>query len=703
MKNNQFERVMSKLTHNITEKDDLNLDIIKKFFKSAINQNLPNINTFMEEIDYIEFDKNNLDDFKRQLHTLKGSSTMMGFNVLGALIHRMEDISSLITVSQKIETNIVELIKDEYKKITYLINKYLSENYTLSNSEVEWILLNKEQSKSIILENNNNDNEVRLYYDSIDKLINKTIDLRMNKNAVEEQFNEIYSSILSFKTKYELGELNDKTELSYFLNQMLYTLTNKKNTLNNEIKKQDKNSEYILKSLLKMRIVPFSFYEKRFFNIVKSISKSEDKICQLNINSEGIEIDKELFDKLIPIIEHILRNSIIHGIESTNERIINNKKEIGLIEINTKIKGNFISIEIKDDGKGINFDKLKEKANENNISYKNEKELIDLIFQPGISTLENENNYAGRGIGLDVVKTTINSIGGDVVVESNKNVGTKFILNFPIKQAITKVFIIKQNNQFYGIPNIFIEQILSFNKNEFIEIKDKENIDIKTISGENVFVPFVNFSFLLNKKLPNENKSFFKVLILNYLNNRIALYIDELINNVEVVIQEIGKLNKTNGIIGATLLQNSRSALILNPIMMLDNYNKDLDKNNKESYVIIVDDSKPHCLIHEKFLSNHNINSVSKEDGKIAFEYLLENIENLPKILITDLEMPNMNGFELVEKVKNHELMKNIKIVMITSKNTEECKKVAYSKGVDLFLPKTNNKEDLINFVKEFI
>ena len=131
---------------------------------------------------------------------------------------------------------------------------------------------------------------------------------------------------------------------------MLYTLTNKKNTLNNEIKKQDKNSEYILKSLLKMRIVPFSFYEKRFFNIVKSISKSEDKICQLNINSEGIEIDKELFDKLIPIIEHILRNSIIHGIESTNERIINNKKEIGLIEINTKIKGNFISIEIKDDG-----------------------------------------------------------------------------------------------------------------------------------------------------------------------------------------------------------------------------------------------------------------------------------------------------------------------------------------------------------------
>ena len=703
MKNNQFERVMSKLTHNITEKDDLNLDIIKKFFKSAINQNLPNINTFMEEIDYIEFDKNNLDDFKRQLHTLKGSSTMMGFNVLGALIHRMEDISSLIVVSQKIETNIVELIKDEYKKITYLINKYLSENYTLSNSEIEWILLNKEQSKSIILENNNNDNEVRLYYDSIDKLINKTIDLRMNKNAVEEQFNEIYSSILSFKTKYELGELNDKTELSYFLNQMLYTLKKKKNTLNNEIKKQDKNSEYILKSLLKMRIVPFSFYEKRFFNIVKSISKSEDKICQLNINSEGIEIDKELFDKLIPIIEHILRNSIIHGIESTNERIINNKKEIGLIEINTKIKGNFISIEIKDDGKGINFDKLKEKANENNISYKNEKELIDLIFQPGISTLENENNYAGRGIGLDVVKTTINSIGGDVVVESNKNIGTKFILNFPIKQAITKVFIIKQNNQFYGIPNIFIEQILSFNKNEFIEIKDKENIDIKTISGENVFVPFVNFSFLLNKKLPNENKSFFKVLILNYLNNRIALYIDELINNVEVVIQEIGKLNKTNGIIGATLLQNSRSALILNPIMMLDNYNKDLDKNNKESYVIIVDDSKPHCLIHEKFLSNHNINSVSKEDGKIAFEYLLENIENLPKILITDLEMPNMNGFELVEKVKNHELMKNIKIVMITSKNTEECKKVAYSKGVDLFLPKTNNKEDLINFVKEFI
>ena len=220
MKNNQFERVMSKLTHNITEKDDLNLDIIKKFFKSAINQNLPNINTFMEEIDYIEFDKNNLDDFKRQLHTLKGSSTMMGFNVLGALIHRMEDISSLIVVSQKIETNIVELIKDEYKKITYLINKYLSENYTLSNSEIEWILLNKEQSKSIILENNNNDNEVRLYYDSIDKLINKTIDLRMNKNAVEEQFNEIYSSILSFKTKYELGELNDKTELSYFLNQM---------------------------------------------------------------------------------------------------------------------------------------------------------------------------------------------------------------------------------------------------------------------------------------------------------------------------------------------------------------------------------------------------------------------------------------------------------------------------------------------------
>ena len=104
----------------------------------------------------------------------------------------------------------------------------------------------------------------------------------------------------------------------------------------------------------------------------------------------------------------------------------------------------------------------------------------------------------------------------------------------------------------------------------------------------------------------------------------------------------------------------------------------DIDKNNKESYVIIVDDSKPHCLIHEKFLSNHNINSVSKEDGKIAFEYLLENIENLPKILITDLEMPNMNGFELVEKVKNHELMKNIKIVMITSKNTEECKKYCY-------------------------
>lgn len=700
----KLELLLRIFQEEIDSVDDLDPRYAKKI--RELDTHLVKIANIIKQENFLDEDVL-VDNLNRNLHTLKGVYRLFGLNIAAHIIHKIEEVIGNFRRINKIKKeinskDITPYIQEEWKKVIFMTQKY-ERNEKIEENELNWITKNHKRLteheglfKSI---------QFNLEEKQINQIINKTINLRLSKNNINNHLNAMKTQMNVFKQKYHNKEIKNEYELNFYLNHLFNHFEEQSLKLQNEINKQEQDTQTLLNQLLKTRVISLNKYVDRFQQVVKMACKELNKDAVLKIPDEHIKIDKQVIDKLIPAIEHILRNSVAHGIESNkNDRKERKKNAIGNITLNIKLIDSHIAIEIKDDGQGINWQKIKENGIkmgflQDNKEY-NINQLKEIMFKSGITTSDNVNMISGRGVGLDVVQNILEEIGGHITVDSKQNEYTTFILTFPIEQSINNVLIIKQNNRFYGIPNLMIEQIYSFNKTDYLnKIKNKEKINLN-----NEELQLVHLSNIINEPYPLENKRHFKVLVLKYLNQKMALFVDEVAKNMEVQIRKMGKIQKTNGILGAAILSNGEKALILNPISIMNSILDSHEPTQKqEAYCLIVDDSKAVCMIEQKSLAKINVNSIAKEDGLSALNYIKDNLHNLPKVIITDYEMPNMNGFELVNELKNMNETQNLPIVMITSKSLENYQKSAEKMGINLVLGKPFNEDVLHQFIKQYI
>jgi chemosensory pili system protein ChpA (sensor histidine kinase/response regulator) len=468
--------------------------------------------------------------------------------------------------------------------------------------------------------------------------------------------------------------------------------------------------------LMNVRMVPFISISDRLYRIVRQTAKELGKRANLEIKGGQLEIDRSVLDKMAAPLEHILRNAIAHGLETHETRSAQGKPDIGEIVLSLTQEGNQIVLSLSDDGAGLDFQRVRERAIAAGLLAPDQATdtaaLVDLIFAPGLSTADELSQIAGRGVGLDVVKTEVTSLGGRIEVGSTPGVGTEFRLYIPLTLALTQALLVRAGSKVYAIPSVMIAQLLDLKEAALKLIKEAGEVEWM---GQRY--PFGYLPNLLGDPAAQpevHRKSW--VLLLRSGDQRIAVQIDEPRGNQEIVVKNIGpQLARVPGIDGATVLGNGQVVLILNPIALtrrLPTIAFAADASAAPETVtasaavalvptiMVVDDSLTVRKFTSRLLVREGYNVITAKDGVEALEHL---VEVVPDVMLVDIEMPRMDGFDLTRNIRTDERLKDIPIIIITSRAAEKHRNYAFEIGVNQYLGKPYREDELLQLVGRYV
>ena len=340
---------------------------------------------------------------------------------------------------------------------------------------------------------------------------------------------------------------------------------------NEQIEYLERITTELHQSVMKVRMVPIESVVNKFPRMIRDLSKKLDKKMELHMTGEDTELDRTVVDQIGDPLQHLLRNSADHGLENNAARIAAGKPEVGSIFLNAYQEGNNVVIEVGDDGAGINIEKVKNKAIEKGMITEEQaetltdKEAVDLLFKPGFSTADKISDVSGRGVGLDVVKTNIEALGGDIEARTKQGEGSSFIIRLPLTLAIIQALMVELGTEKYAIPLGCIQTIEDIAVSDIMYVQSKQVINLR-----GTVIPLINLDDMLDVQKPEGNPENITVVIVRKGDRLAGLIVDNLIGQLEIVIKSIGKyINNSKMISGATILGDGEIALILDVNSML--------------------------------------------------------------------------------------------------------------------------------------
>lgn len=512
-----------------------------------------------------------------------------------------------------------------------------------------------------------------------------------------------YNKQLSTLAESHGEKINELIKEMNNLFRQLQESDTKLNTTTNEIDSMVKN----------MRVLPLSTIFQLFPRMVHNIARDKNKKIDLIIEGSDITADKTIIEEIKIPLMHIIRNSIDHGIESVEERKALDKSPIGKIEIAASHQDNNIIIDVKDDGRGLDIEKIKTKALEKKILTKDElnaisdEELTNLIFYPGFSTEDFVTELSGRGLGLDIVNSKINQMQGRIDIFSEVNKGTVVRIILPATVATKRVFIIEEQNQLFAIETSVIKNILRINSDEIFE-KDSKSYFIYN----GVVIGVHTLSQILNLDGAFKETNKYTIMIIDTENTTFGIIVEKLISDQEIVHKKLSApLYKVRNISGITTLANGEACLILNISDIIATINsskiglriksKDEEirgKDNSKYKILIVDDSHTTRMLQKNILSNHGYDVYSATNPILALESAAHNKFDL---VISDIQMPEMNGFEFISKLRETKDYATCPIMIISSEPREKYEKEINQNNIISYIQKSSfNQEKLISEIE---
>jgi len=489
-------------------------------------------------------------------------------------------------------------------------------------------------------------------------------------------------------------------EVSIDINAIHTEMTSLGAKLQGQVARQQLAMGVMQEKLMRIRMTPLSSISRLLHRTVRQTAAKLGKNVQLAITGDDVYMDRFIWSRTIDPFSHILRNCIDHGIEDAETRAKMGKPQVGQITFNASQRGRFVVLKISDDGQGINLERLRQKLIEEGLLSKQDTstgtDLLPYIFKPSISTRDDISQTSGRGVGLDVVLKNIQDLRGSVQVHNSPGKGVTFELRIPITLSVNRAIIFGLEDRTFAVPIHDIVEVRKFSVNERVET-DKVRWNEQTI-------PLINLTGTLQlSSMPEFDTDILTLVIENADNTFSAVRIDAIEEQREIVIKDLGShLQYVRGINGVTLTGEGAIIPILN-LYELAAQGESLpqatqaEEESVESMeplkVLVVDDSISVRYSISRLVESQAWTPFQAVDGIDA----LEKMENLaPDVIVLDIEMPRMNGFEFMGIIRNDERYQNIPVVMLTSRASEKHQSKARELGVDHYMVKPFQEEDFI-------
>ena len=493
---------------------------------------------------------------------------------------------------------------------------------------------------------------------------------------------------------------------------------------------QGRQARELQRDLLRTRMVEFEGIAERLYAVVRQASKETGKQIKLDITGGSIEMDRGVLDRMTPAFEHLLRNCVAHGIEEPEVRTAAGKPASGTITVNLHHEGNDVSVEFRDDGAGLNLPRIREKALSQGIVEPgvelSDADAANLIFMPGFSTVSEVTGLAGRGIGMDVVRAEINALGGRIETTTEAGKGAAFRMVLPLTTAVTQVVMLRSGDLAIGVPANVVEIVRRTSAPDLAEAYRTGVFD----DGMEKIPFFWSGALLQSSTRSTEPAGKTRpVVIFRSAAQRVAMHVDEVLGNQEVVVKNLGpQLSRLPGLAGMSVLASGAVVLIYNPVALSTVYGEQvrasstglpavLDAGGADAgagkavvspqlagpsqvpLVLVVDDSITVRRVTQRLLQREGYRVALAADGLQALERLQE---ERPTVVLSDIEMPRMDGFDLARNIRADGALRDLPIIMITSRIAEKHREHAMELGVNHYLGKPYSDEELLSLIQHY-
>ncbi len=487
---------------------------------------------------------------------------------------------------------------------------------------------------------------------------------------------------------------------------------------------QARQTRELQRDLLRTRRVEFEGISERLYRVVRQASKETGKQVRLDITGGNIEMDRGVLDRMTGAFEHLLRNSVVHGIELPEVRQQSGKPAEGQIEIRLAQELNDVSVVFTDDGGGLDLARLREKAVAQGLVAQDaqlgDEEAAQLVFEPGLSTAREVSELAGRGIGMDVVRSDVVALGGRIETATQRGQGSSFKLVLPLTTAVTQVVMLRAGAQTLGVPSNLVEVVRRLGTDDLNKAYASGALNV---GGEDV--PFFWTGALLQSSAHSQevHGRTHPVVIFRSAAQRVAMHVDEVLGNQEVVVKNLGsQLSRLPGLAGMSVLASGAVALIYNPVALATVYGSQVPawvashqrsgtvassdatnvadmEVNAVPLVLVVDDSITVRRVTQRLLQREGYRVTLAADGLQALEKL--QMER-PTVVLSDIEMPRMDGFDLVRNIRSDVRLSDLPVIMITSRIAEKHREHARELGVDHYLGKPYSEDELLALIGHY-
>lgn len=499
------------------------------------------------------------------------------------------------------------------------------------------------------------------------------------------------------------------------LQEVLDTASSNSETL---LLQQSRVNTELQEGLMQTRLVPFTSLAPRLRRVVRRAAGESDKKARVELDFLGGEglLDRNVLDRITAPLEHMLRNSIVHGIELPSERRGSGKDEEGVITISVDREATELLIRVRDDGRGINPEKIHKRAIELGLTTPQAQltvnEVLSFIFSSGFSTASELTELAGRGVGMDVVGNEVRQLGGSIDIHTEIGKGTQFDIRIPLSLAVMQAIMVRAGERSYAIPLTSVRGVAKMPIKEYLEAVDSTQPIFEYGGREYPLLELEPQLGLESLGVPDVSVP---LLMIEAGESRAALRVAELQNHREIVVKPVGpQISSIPGILGGTITGDGQVVIILDmgplirrglsenrlPGVQMEYMSENLQEQRRTPTVMVVDDSITMRKVTSRVLENRKLEVMTARDGLDAVEIMYDRV---PDLILLDIEMPRMDGYELASHVRNDPRLRHIPMMIISSRTGEKHRQRGDEVGVDRYLGKPYREPELIKNVFELL